>query len=692
MGGFVSETLRRKQKYIYFYKNMSFLLGSTGPARGRRHGAHSHSHGGHGHGHGNGGGHKHDENCSHHKQGDGGRDAMLPAFSRVVPTKDNVSMADLYRAVDAGDLPLTHYIVTRLGMNVNVKDPVENTPIHTAARRGWVNVAKYLAEAGCGVNDMNNKGQTPLMWAVTNGHLAMVQTLVSLGADINTADRMGFTATIHAAQSGHLFVLHYLLSTGVVDVNAVDNDGHTALCWACYNGHLHLIEYLLQPRLCPSYTHLGILDKQGKSVLHWAAAQGHIPVIHRLLLAHCESCQSGGLKHPSSSSSTESLSSSSSSLSSSYGDTTAEPPKCSITSGEAMLRLRDAEGNTPAQCATSRNLPLVAKEIERSSVGGGGSGGGGGGASNGVKGVGGNPDVYTRELVAQVASGFLPHFITMFYAVFVSPWWAVVLCVFLSFWVHGSGILKWTIPQRTLIPAGIMFSALCLMLYVCLYINLSSTKVLLIYIGVAWISYTYYSLHLKDPGVIHHSESDLKKALDLATHGMEPSSDYCRTCRIIKPPRTKHCRPCGTCTARHDHHCVWIYNCVALKNNWLFYNFLWSIVLTLVPFEWWSFSYIRQTAYEGETIVNRTTRVFTEEPQIAWSMIFYLLVLIPVSMLAFHHTRFLASDMTTYEMITHKPQSKNKFSLQRYIAFIMRGTDVFVKPEKKPQTYASAVV
>ncbi|KAK2745112.1 palmitoyltransferase swf1 [Myotisia sp. PD_48] len=44
----------------------------------------------------------------------------------------------------------------------------------------------------------------------------------------------------------------------------------------------------------------------------------------------------------------------------------------------------------------------------------------------------------------------------------------------------------------------------------------------------------------------------------------------CRTCRRIKPPRSKHCSICKGCVARHDHHCVWLKTCVG-RNNYRYF-------------------------------------------------------------------------------------------------------------------------
>ncbi|KAI9709661.1 MAG: hypothetical protein M1812_007639 [Candelaria pacifica] len=40
----------------------------------------------------------------------------------------------------------------------------------------------------------------------------------------------------------------------------------------------------------------------------------------------------------------------------------------------------------------------------------------------------------------------------------------------------------------------------------------------------------------------------------------------CRTCKLLKPARSKHCSICKTCVAKHDHHCIWLNNCLGRGN------------------------------------------------------------------------------------------------------------------------------
>jgi hypothetical protein len=49
----------------------------------------------------------------------------------------------------------------------------------------------------------------------------------------------------------------------------------------------------------------------------------------------------------------------------------------------------------------------------------------------------------------------------------------------------------------------------------------------------------------------------------------------CSTCKLPKPPRSKHCSICKTCVSRMDHHCIWVNNCLGRG------NYKWFLALLL---------------------------------------------------------------------------------------------------------------
>lgn len=53
--------------------------------------------------------------------------------------------------------------------------------------------------------------------------------------------------------------------------------------------------------------------------------------------------------------------------------------------------------------------------------------------------------------------------------------------------------------------------------------------------------------------------------------------EWCRTCRIWRPPRAAHCYVCQQCVMRLDHHCGLLGNCVGIRNHRFFIAFIFLI-------------------------------------------------------------------------------------------------------------------
>ncbi|KAI2629919.1 zf-DHHC-domain-containing protein [Hypoxylon sp. NC1633] len=92
-------------------------------------------------------------------------------------------------------------------------------------------------------------------------------------------------------------------------------------------------------------------------------------------------------------------------------------------------------------------------------------------------------------------------------------------------------------------------------------------------LGSASMALPYIFLYLaaaRDPGVVTaatHARYMTHYPYDFAL--FHPGQS-CRTCGLLKPPRSKHCSVCKRCVHKMDHHCVFINNCVGYGNQHYF--------------------------------------------------------------------------------------------------------------------------
>ena len=107
---------------------------------------------------------------------------------------------DLSRPADGNAVAET---LIRHGAEVNVHSgPIRGTPLHTAARRDNVVVARVLLSAGADIEARDVKGETPLRRALNCRQPGMIGLLLAHGANPDSPDKRGATPRQVAKKRG----------------------------------------------------------------------------------------------------------------------------------------------------------------------------------------------------------------------------------------------------------------------------------------------------------------------------------------------------------------------------------------------------------------------------------------------------------------------------------------------------------
>ena len=133
---------------------------------------------------------------------------------------------------------------------------------------------------------------------------------------------------------------------------------------------------------------------------------------------------------------------------------------------------------------------------------------------------------------------------------------------------------------------------------------------------------------------------------------------YCRSCKFYRSPRASHCRVCDLCVDVHDHHCVWVNNCIGVGNYRAFLGMLISVMtltLTLCGFALayailgWSTDSSNYGI--GSLLTRRIVAIVMVviTAVVGWTFIGFFLF----------HLRISAANMTTHESIRKRAERYN---------------------------------
>lgn len=410
------------------------------------------------------------------------------------------------------------------------RDAEDCTVLHWAAINDRRKIIKLLCARGAEPNAIGGcLKSTPLHWAARQGHLRSVVALLSLGADPTRLDGDGFTALHLAAQYAHSNIVAYLVAKGV-PVDARDAQGMTPAMWAAYK------VYTPDPlRLLATLgADLHAVDAVYENTpLHWALLKANHSAASQLLKAG------------------------------------------------ANVALRNKEGESPLDIVRkSNNKWLIRKTEEKAQL------------------QGHLPSSFlqrwrhdrTVQTRLWIVLPFVAFFSVGLWLQADLDWWlkALIAIVAVPFAAKVHEKLR-SEHSLMVIPLGTYFATKFFMYcsWFFLYDNLCPhwwIRVPLYWTVTLLLVYNFGKCWLGDPGVIKANHSDkLKVIMELSESekGEFNASNFCNTCLVRRPARSKHCSVCDRCVAKFDHHCPWVGNCIGAGNHRNFLAFLGVLPLAL---------------------------------------------------------------------------------------------------------------
>ncbi|KAM7183213.1 putative palmitoyltransferase [Naviculisporaceae sp. PSN 640] len=523
---------------------------------------------------------------------------------------------DIMQMARIGDIAGMEKLFESADYDATYTDEEGITPLHWAAINNQYAMCKFLIERGAEINKKGGESvATPLQWAAQRCHYYTVHLLLQHGADPLITDSQGYNTLHISTFNGNVFLITLLLHQGI-PVDVEDAYGHTGLMWSAYKGFPACVDLFLR---WGASVHAK--DEQGFTALHWALVKGSAGCIQKIIEYGADRfAKTTTGKTPS--------------ITAQELNTVRAWHKALNECGYdddgnaivpnwpgASYLLKDRRGFVTkffflwpfvlvfACLSILAGMPVYAGIPIAAVVG------------------------YSVQWVAQQVLAYAPPDMRQLQK---TPWMTGIFAASL-FWVGVHWLF--TIFPHTAFGEDSTWSLNFLFIT-----------------SFALCTWFYIRCMVDDPGFVPKMNgiAEQKAVIDeLISLWKFDESNFCVTCMIRTPLRSKHCRRCQRCVAKHDHHCPWVYNCVGINNHRHFFLYLINLTVGVIVFDALTYKYLMDvstSASEECNILSPTLcKVVNADSYSLLLAIWASLQLTWVSMLLFVQFLQVSRAMTTYE-------------------------------------------
>ncbi|KAJ5078566.1 palmitoyltransferase hip14 [Anaeramoeba ignava] len=420
-----------------------------------------------------------------------------------------------------------------------IKDENGNGPIHWAAENNRAQVIEALIKMGFPIDNSNYVQSTPLHLACTKDSVSIIKLLLENGADLYKTDEIQSTAIHVATQCNAYLVVQYLISNYPEIVDLPDQfQNQTPLHWASHRGNYDIAVLLIK-----NGANINKQDNTGNTPLHLACKHGNRKIVELLLKNNTDFLIKNNSQET--------------------------PIDLAVHSGKI-------ETARFIKIYTAKNFQFkFFKDLSNKK----------------------------RLTIFSLLPGFAM-FISYFLFAKLHLFFAVSIILIISLSIYFNIERWWNFYGELDLPptpwqAGYTLSIM-FHLYISyfLYFMFVSFPVLPVSSTVLVIAsffplFSLYKLFTVDPGFIEQKKISLEEALQ--TYKEVSHEDYCYTCKIIKPLRSKHDRVTDRCIGRFDHYCTWLYCPIGYKNHIYFISMVFWSSLNIYIYTYLFFKFVHQT-------------------------------------------------------------------------------------------------